>query len=352
MVKVGDSDPWCPSVCAPEVSQKRMILDPRMRVAAAPKTRKRGILGDCDAGEEKDEANDDGQGNRTAGGNLKPTDLVPLTFWSPGKGLYRELIHGFNAGSVIDLTAIDNVSALASVPHGLAWTAVAQTAAHAAHLRARVAAGLFNAMLDRNSPIFSPKLALACGSIAPEIPGIMPQKENMPHKRQMGIPAYTTIHIAASAIKKKRRADGIRLRDAMQAKAGAPVQSNLLVVHMPGQPQRLTQRLKVWGPYHCILLCAGCRWGMAWPGDCAAWAAAAGCKMQCPSRSLNLGPVKQCVLALWSTAASWTGQSAKSAPHSDSDSDSGLVARAAGSVLCVSERAHCPTQPWPRLPPP
>ena len=286
MVKVGDLEPWCPSVCAPEASQKWMILDPRTRVAAAPKKRKRGILEDCDADEKKDEANDDGRGNRTARSNLEPTDLVPLTFWSPGTGLYRELIHRFNAGCVIDLTAIDSVSALASVPNGLAWTAVAQTAAHAAHLRARVAAGLFHAMLDRTSPLFSPELACACRSIAAEIPGIMPQektdKENTPQKRPRVIPGYTNSHIAASATKKKKRSDKIRLRDAMQAKAGARVQCDLLVVHMPGQPQRLTC-LEIWGPYHCMISCARCRCGMAWPGDCAAWAAAAGCKMQCPS---------------------------------------------------------------------
>ena len=90
---------------------------------------------------------------------------MPLTFWSPGRAFYQELIHRFNARAVIDLTAVDNVSAIASVPQGLAWTAVAQTAAHAVHLRARVAAGLFNAMLDSESRLFSAELSAACQSI-------------------------------------------------------------------------------------------------------------------------------------------------------------------------------------------
>ena len=256
MVKVGDLEPWCPSVCAPEASQKWMILDPRTRVAAAPEKRKGGIQGGGGDDEAKEEA------NGSAGRNLKPTDLVPLTFWSPGRGLYRELIHRFNAGAVIDLTAMDNVSALASVPHGLAWTAVAQTAAHAAHLRARVAAGLFHAMLDRESPIFSSELAAACRSIAPEIAGIMPQEEteteNTPQKRPRVPPGFTMSHIAASSTKKRKRQDQPRLLESdPQVQARTCAQWNLLAVHMLGQLQRLTCRLKKWGSYVVACLAEG-----------------------------------------------------------------------------------------------
>ena len=177
-VKVGDLEPWCPSVCAPEAYQKWMILDPRAKVSGAQKKRK-GVLREDD-----EDVSNDNPGPGSAGRKVEPHDTVPLTFWSPGQDMYRELIHRFNAGIVFDLTAVDNVSALASVPYGLAWTAIAQTAAHAAHLRARVAAGLLHAMLDRTSPLFSPELACACRSIAAEIPGIMPQektdKENTP----------------------------------------------------------------------------------------------------------------------------------------------------------------------------
>ena len=231
MVKVGDLDSLRPSVCAPEASQKWMILDPRTRVAAALKKRKGGIQQDGDVDDaEQDEAKDDGRGNGSAGRNLQPRDLVPLTFWSPGMGLYKELIHRFNAGSVIDLTAIDNVSALASVPNGLAWTAIAQTATHAAHLRARVAAGLFNAMLDCESPLFSSELALACRSIAPEIPEIMAAEvtptEKTPQKRPRVLPGYTTSRLAASAAKRKRRDQSRLGAAAKQAQAGTCVHLN------------------------------------------------------------------------------------------------------------------------------
>jgi hypothetical protein len=259
-----------------------MILDPRAKVSGAQKKRKGGIREDDDEDEDKDKT-----GPGSAGRKIGPHDPVPLTFWSPGQDLYRELIHRFNAGIVFDLTAVDNVSALASVPYGIAWTAIAQTAAHAAHLRARVAAGLINAMLDCASPLSSAELASACQGIPPELSGIVPEEETekttTPEKRAWVLPGYTVSHLAASATKKKKRSDEIRLRDAMQAKAGARVQCDLLVVHMPGQPQRLTCCLEIWGPYHCMISCARCRWGMAWPGDCAAWAAAAVCKMQCPS---------------------------------------------------------------------
>ena len=223
MVKVGDLEPWCPSVCAPEASEKWMILDPRTRIVAAPKKRKSGMQAeDGDDAEEQGEAKE-GDGIGSAGRNVKPTDLVPLTFWSPGRGLYKELIHRFNAGAVIDLTALDNVSALASVPHGLAWTSIAQTPAHAAHLRARIAAGLFKDMLDFESPLFSADLELACRSIAPETPETMPpevtEMESTPQKRPRLLPGYTTSHIAASDAKKKKR-DQSRLRAAaVQPKA-------------------------------------------------------------------------------------------------------------------------------------
>jgi len=144
-------------------------------------------------GKSNDDVDDEGAADvevrGSAGRRLLPDDQVPLTFWSPGRGFYQELIHRFNAGAVIDLTAVDNVSAIASVPQGLAWTAVAQTAAHAAHLRARVAAGLFNAMLDSESRLFSAELSAACQSIvnlaaAPEpqpreIAEITPMKKPM-----------------------------------------------------------------------------------------------------------------------------------------------------------------------------
>ena len=193
-------------------------------MAGAPKKRKGGARGDAD-----DEDDDkDQQGPGSAGRKIMPDEPVPLTFWSPGRSLYRELIHRFNAGAVFDLTAVDNVSALASVPHRLAWTAIAQTAAHAAHLRARVAAGLFNAMLDCESPLFSSELASACQRIDSEIPEIVlpvtTATENTPQKRPRVSPGYTTSRIASSAVKTRRRRDQSRLGvAARQAQAGTCV---------------------------------------------------------------------------------------------------------------------------------
>ena len=192
--------------------------------------------------EERTEAKE-GEGSGSAGRNLRPTDLVPLTFWSPGRGLYKELIHRFNAGAIIDLTALDNVSALASVPHGLAWTSIAQTPAHAAHLRARIAAGLFNDMLDFESPLFSSELELACRSIAPETPETMPLEvteiESTPQKmtkRPRLLPGYTTSHIAASAAKRKRRNQSRLHVVAMQSQAWTCACN--LSLTCPGQAMR------------------------------------------------------------------------------------------------------------------
>ena len=192
-VKVGDLEPLSPSVCAlNKASQKWMILDPRAKVSGAQKKRK-GVLREDDEDVSQD--------------------------------MYRELIHRFNAGIVFDLTAVDNVSALASVPYGLAWTAIAQTAAHAAHLRARVAAGLFNAMLDCANPLFSAELASACQGIPAELSGIGPEEETektkTPEKRPRVLPGYAVSHLAASATKKRRRRDQTRLgAAAREAKAG------------------------------------------------------------------------------------------------------------------------------------
>ena len=219
-VKVGDLEPLSPSVCAlNKASQKWMILDPRAKVSGAQKKRK-GVLREDD-----EDVSNDNPGPGSAGRKVEPHDTVPLTFWSPGQDMYRELIHRFNAGIVFDLTAVDNVSALASVPYGLAWTAIAQTAAHAAHLRARVAAGLFNAMLDCANPLFSAELASACQGIPAVLSGIGPEEETektkTPEKRPRVLPGYTVSHLAASATKKRRRRDQTRLgAAAREAKAG------------------------------------------------------------------------------------------------------------------------------------
>lgn len=149
-----------------------------------------------------DEGAADVEARGSAGRCLLPDDQVPLTFWSPGRAFYQELIHRFNARAVIDLTAVDNVSAIASVPQGLAWTAVAQTAAHAVHLRARVAAGLFNAMLDSESRLFSAELSAACQSIVNLAAASEPQPREIaeitPTKKPMAAAGR------AMSLKKKR----------------------------------------------------------------------------------------------------------------------------------------------------
>ena len=244
MVKVGDLEPLSPSVCAPKAYQKWMILDPRAKASGAPKKRKRGPREDDD----DDDEDNDRQGPGSAGRKIGPHDAVPLTFWSPSQGLYRELIHRFNAGCVFDLTAVDNVSAIASVPYGLAWTAIAQTAAHAAHLRARVAAGLFNAMLDCASPLFSAELASACRGIAPEISGIVPEveteKTTTPVKRPRLLPGYTASHLAASATRRRRRDQSRLGAAAREAKAGRACDEIHVFLITPGQAWRCRKR---WG---------------------------------------------------------------------------------------------------------
>lgn len=192
-----------------KASKKWLILDPRAKVAEGRRKRIKGGKNDDDDDDDYEDAVD-GEVQGSAGRCVLPEDHVPLTFWSPGKGFYQELIHRFNAGAVIDLTAVDNVSAIASVPQGLAWTAVAQTAAHAAHLRARVAAGLFNAMLDSESPLFSAELSAACQSITDFAAGSEPQPKEITvitPKKDLKAATGLNMSLFGAASKKKNRSE-------------------------------------------------------------------------------------------------------------------------------------------------
>ena len=88
-----------------------------------------------------------------------PGGVVPVTFWAPSMKLCLELLHRHQAGSCLDLTAMDSQFAVACVELEIPYTGVAQTRAHARGLGLRIKAKVLQLMLDPASVHFSAAFA-------------------------------------------------------------------------------------------------------------------------------------------------------------------------------------------------
>ncbi|CAK0904040.1 unnamed protein product, partial [Prorocentrum cordatum] len=89
----------------------------------------------------------------------KPTDRVPLTYWSNGSKMYEELDHGANSGGWVDLTCIDEYLAMLCIRQQKPYLGYCPTEKHRSMLSDRLECLVFDAFQTVGDSLYEAGLA-------------------------------------------------------------------------------------------------------------------------------------------------------------------------------------------------